>query len=124
MSAVDEALVRYGKRADLDATLAMANISMKPADFVASVGVIALVAGLVGLLFSAVRSLRSSSQPQVLPRGQIPRSTGKVGKRQRVTFADQLPDVLQLVTTALRSGYAMTQALGIGRRGGRGTGTK
>jgi tight adherence protein B len=28
-----------------------------------------------------------------------------------VAFADQLPEVLQLVTTALRSGYGLTQAL-------------
>jgi tight adherence protein B len=31
--------------------------------------------------------------------------------RRQAAFADQLPDVLQLITTALRSGYGITQAL-------------
>ena len=31
--------------------------------------------------------------------------------KRQTAFADQLPDVLQLVTTALRSGYGITQAL-------------
>ena len=31
--------------------------------------------------------------------------------KRQAAFADQLPDVLQLVTTALRSGYGLTQAL-------------
>ena len=31
--------------------------------------------------------------------------------KRRAAFADQLPEVLQLITTALRSGYGLTQAL-------------
>ena len=31
--------------------------------------------------------------------------------KRQAAFADQLPDVLQLVTTALRSGFGLTQAL-------------
>jgi tight adherence protein B len=31
--------------------------------------------------------------------------------KRQTAFADQLPDVLQLVTTALRSGYGITQAI-------------
>ena len=50
MSAVEEALERHGKRADLATALSVADISMQPGEFVAMVALVALVAGLVGLL--------------------------------------------------------------------------
>jgi hypothetical protein len=46
VSAIEEALERYGKRADLGTALAVADISTKPAEFVAMVAVVAVVAGL------------------------------------------------------------------------------
>jgi tight adherence protein B len=52
VSAIEEALERYGKRADLGNALAVADISMKPAEFVAMVAVVAVVAGLVGLVLA------------------------------------------------------------------------
>ena len=70
VSAVDEALEQHGKRADLGNALAMADISMKPAEFVAMVGVVAVVAGLVGLAlvgpFVALAVAGSSWLRQVL----------------------------------------------------------
>lgn len=108
VSAVDEALVRYGKRADLDASLAMANISMKPADFVATVGVVAVVAGLVGLVLGGpIIAILVATLVCLAVRFHVRRATAK----RRAAFADQLPEVLQLVTTALRSGFGITQAL-------------
>jgi tight adherence protein B len=108
MSAVEEALERHGKRADLATSLAVADIAMKPAEFVSIVVIVAVVAGLVGLLLGgpAVAAIVAL----VVCLG-VKMYVGRLKRTRRTTFADQLPDVLQLVTTALRSGYGITQAL-------------
>lgn len=108
MSAVDEALERYGKRADLGESLAMADIGMQPAEFVATVGVVAIVAGLVGLV--VVGPVIAILVVVVVCVG-VSAYVRRKREQRRAAFADQLPDVLQLVTTALRSGYGITQSL-------------
>lgn len=108
VSAVDDALERYGKRADLGTTLALADITMQPAEFVASVGVIAVVGGLVGLLVGG--PLVAVAIAAVICLG-VRFHVVRAKNQRRAAFADQLPEVLQLVTTALRSGYGITQAL-------------
>ena len=108
MSAIDEALERHGKRIDLATALAVADISAKPAEFVATVGVVAVVAGLVGVSLSGpLIGLLVVIAVCFAARFHVRRSEAK----RRMAFADQLPDVLQLVTTALRSGFGLTQAL-------------
>jgi tight adherence protein B len=107
-SAIEEALDRYGRNADLGTTLEVADISMKPGEFVAVVAFIAIIAGLVGLLLGGPLVGLLLSVAVCLGVG-IYVSHAKA-KRQ-AAFADQLPDVLQLVTTALRSGYGITQAV-------------
>jgi Flp pilus assembly protein TadB len=108
VSAIEDALERYGKRADLGTALAVADISMKPAEFVAMVAVVAVVAGLVGLtLAGPIVGVLVAILVCVAVRFYVRRSESK----QQTAFADQLPDVLQLVTTALRSGFGLTQAL-------------
>lgn len=108
MSAVDEALERHGKRADLATALAVADIAMKPAEFVAMVAVVAVVAGLVGLLLGGeLIALLVAMSVCFAVRFYVRHAKAK----RQAAFADQLPDVLQLVTTALRSGYGLTQAL-------------
>ena len=108
MSAVEEALERHGKRAELATALSVADISAQPGEFVAIVAVIALVAGLVGLVFGGpLIALLVAVLVCLAVRYYVRR---KKSKRQ-LAFADQLPDVLQLVTTALRSGYGISQAL-------------
>jgi tight adherence protein B len=108
MSAVEEALERHGKRADLATALAVADISMKPGEFVAMVALIAVVAGLVGLMFGGpLIALLLTAVVCLGVRVYVRRTKAK----RQAAFADQLPDVLQLVTTALRSGYGLTQAL-------------
>ena len=108
VSAIEEALERHGKRADLGNALAVADISIKPAEFVAVVGVIAFVAGLAGLALVGPLMGLLVAVSIVVAVGLYVRRTK--AKRQEA-FAEQLPDVLQLVTTALRSGYGITQAL-------------
>ena len=108
ISAVEEALERRGKRAELATALAVADISVNPAEFVALVAVVAVVAGLVGLLAGGpFVGLLVAFAVCLVVRVYVRRTTAK----RRAAFADQLPDVLQLVTTALRSGYGLTQAL-------------
>jgi tight adherence protein B len=108
MSAIEEALERHGKRTDLGTALAVADISAKPGEFVAMVGVVAVVAGFVGLaLAGPLVGLLVAIGVCFAARFHVRRSQAK----RRGAFADQLPDVLQLVTTALRSGFGLTQAL-------------
>jgi tight adherence protein B len=108
VSAIEDALERYGKRADLGNALAVADISMKPAEFVAVVAVVALVAGLVGLVVAGpIAGVLVAILICVAVRVYVRRAESK----RQAAFADQLPDVLQLVTTALRSGFGLTQAL-------------
>jgi len=108
ISAVEVALERGGKRAELSNALVVADISMKPAEFIATVAVVAIVAGLVGLLIGGpVLAVVVALAVCLVVRMYVSRTTAK----RQAAFADQLPDVLQLVTTALRSGYGLTQAL-------------
>ena len=108
MSAVEEVLERHGKRADLASALSVADISVQPGDFIARVGIAALVLGLVALLLGGpIIALLTATGVCFAVRFYVRRTKLK----RQTAFADQLPDVLQLVTTALRSGYGLTQAL-------------
>ena len=108
VSAIEEALERHGKRNDLGTALAVADISTTPAEFVAAVAGIAVVAGLVGLLLGGpVVALVLAASVCLAVKLYV----GRTKAKRQAAFADQLPDVLQLVTTALRSGYGITQAL-------------
>jgi tight adherence protein B len=108
VSAVDEALERHGKRAELATALVVADISMPPGQFVALVAMVALVAALVGLVIAGpLVALLVAAVVCLAVRFYVRRAKTK----RQVAFADQLPDVLQLLTTALRSGYGITQAL-------------
>jgi len=108
VTAIEEALERYGKRTDLGNALAVADISMKPAEFVAMVALVAVVAGLVGLLLAGpLLGLLVAFTLCLAVRFYVRRAEAK----RQAAFADQLPEVLQLVTTALRSGFGLTQAL-------------
>jgi len=108
MSAVEEALERHGKRDELATALVVADISMKPAEFVAMVAVVAIVSALVGLLLGGVLvAIGVALLVCLAVRFYVRRTKAK----RQAAFADQLPDVLQLVTTALRSGYGLSQAL-------------
>jgi tight adherence protein B len=75
---------------------------------VATVAIVALVAGLIGLFLGGVLvALLAAAVVCLGVRLYVRHSTTK----RQTAFADQLPDVLQLITTALRSGYGLTQAL-------------
>lgn len=108
VSAVEEALERHGKRDALATALVVADISMDPAEFVALVAAVAIVAGLVGLLLAGpIVGLLIAFAICFVVRFHVRR----IKTKRQSAFADQLPDVLQLVTTALRSGFGITQAI-------------
>ena len=95
-------------KGDLANSLSVADIGIKPGEFVALVGVVAAVVGLVGLLLGGpLLAVVSAAVVCLGARFYVQR---KKAKRQ-AAFADQMPDVLQLITTSLRSGYGFTQAL-------------
>ena len=106
-SAIEQALERHGKRADLGNALSVADISMKPAEFIAMVGIVAITGGLVGLLLGGpLLAVLVTAAVCLAVWIHVRRATTK----RRAAFADQLSDVLQLVTTALRSGHGINQA--------------
>jgi len=108
ISAVEEALERHGKRAELATALSVAHASAQPGAFVGTVALVALMAGLLGLLIGGpIVALLVALAVCLGVRFYVRRNKAK----RQAAFADQLPDVLQLVTTALRSGYGITQAL-------------
>ncbi len=108
ISAVEAALERRGRRDDLATTLAVANISMQPGEFIGLVGVVAVVGALVGLLLGGpVGAVLTAALVCVGATFYVRRAKAK----RQAAFAAQLPDVLQLVTTSLRSGFGLAQAL-------------
>lgn len=108
LSAVDEVLERRGQRAKFATTLAVAGISMQPGEFLGTVGIVALISGLVGLAFwGALMGLLIAAAVCASVRFYILHARAK----SQQAFADQLPDVLRLVTTGLLGGFGLTQAL-------------
>ena len=108
VTAIEAALERHGKRTSLATALAVADIGTKPEEFVAIVAIVAVVAGLVGLMIGGPLLGVCVAVALCLAVSSYVRHTK--AKRQ-AAFADQLPEVLQLVTTALRSGFGINQAL-------------
>jgi tight adherence protein B len=101
-------LEEIGRRGDLATHLSVADIGTKPGEFLALVAAAALVVGCVGLFLGG--PLLAVALATAVCWGVRFYVRHKKAKRQQA-FADQLPDVLQLVTTALRSGYGIMQAL-------------
>ena len=104
----DDVIDRSGARSGLAQMLDVANVSLRPSEFVVvtiagAIGVAALLLLLVGPLLGLVGFVAT---PLVARSVLTTRA-----QRRRQAFEEQLPDVLQLMTNALRSGYALPQAL-------------
>lgn len=104
----DDALDRSGRRTGLANALDVADIAIRPAEFVVvalcgavTVGAVFWWLGgpLLGLLGIPLTILGARSYVSI-----------RVSRR-RAAFEQQLPDVLQLITNALQSGFALPQAL-------------
>ena len=104
----DDVIDRSGARSGLAQMLDVANVSLRPSEFVVvtiagAIGVAALLLLLVGPLLGLIGFVATP----LVARSVL---TARVTRR-RQAFEEQLPDVLQLMTNALRSGYALPQAL-------------
>jgi tight adherence protein B len=115
LSMVDKAVRARGQRARVVEELDRAGLRMRPEEWVVlqvavvTVGAVllALVAGPVGVLAGAVLGWLAV---RMIVRSKI--------RRRAEKFADQLPDTLQLVAGALRTGFSLNQALaGVVREG-------
>jgi tight adherence protein B len=107
-AAADGYLERHNRRRTLAAALEAAAISLRPGEFIVLVGIATMVAGLAGLalggpLFGIVLVALVPLTARFV--------VGHLAERRREKFAEQLPDTLQLLTSTLRSGYALLQAL-------------
>ena len=107
-AAADGYLERRNQRRTLAAALEAASISLRPGEFIVLTGIATLVAGLAGLaLGGPLGGIVLVALVPLAARLVV----GHLAERRRQKFAEQLPDTLQLLTSTLRSGYALLQAL-------------
>jgi tight adherence protein B len=96
------------RRLSLDNVLEQAGVSMRAGELVVLVAVATVVAGLVGLLFGGLLAAVVLSGLTVFGA----RSAIVIMRhRRRKAFADQIDDLLQLLSGSLRAGHGMMQAL-------------
>ncbi|MFP3902104.1 MAG: VWA domain-containing protein [Acidimicrobiia bacterium] len=107
-SAADAFLERRGRRQGLAAALEIADISLRPGEFVVIVAAVTLIAALLGVVVAGPLGLVAALVLVPLGAWVI---VGRMGRRRRERFGDQLPDTLQLLTSSLRAGYGLLQGL-------------
>jgi tight adherence protein B len=107
-AAADGYLERHNQRRTLAAALESASISLRPGEFIVLTGIATLVAGLAGLTLGG---LLGGIVLAVLVPLAARLVVGRLAERRREKFGEQLPDTLQLLTSTLRSGYSLLQAL-------------
>ena len=103
---MDAFLDRRGKRQALAHALNLAGIVTEPGLFALRIVLASVVLAILGLLVGPVFALIGLVAPVIVAR-MVVKSKGR--KRQEA-FAAQLPDVLQLLITSLRSGHSLPQA--------------
>jgi tight adherence protein B len=107
-AAADGYLERHNQRRTLAAALEVASISLWPGEFIVLTAIATLVAGCAGL---ALGGLLGGIVLAALVPLAARLVVGRLAERRRKRFAELLPDTLQLLTSTLRSGYALLQAL-------------
>jgi len=103
---MDAFLDRRGKRQALANALNVAGIETEPGLFALRIVLATVVLAIVGLLFGPAFALIGLVAPVIVTL-MVVRSKGR---KRREAFAAQLPDVLQLLITSLRSGHSLPQA--------------
>jgi tight adherence protein B len=104
---MDAFLARRGKREDLAHALNLAGIETEPGQFALRVLLASVLLCIVGLLISPLAALIGLAVPAVVSRLAIKSK----GRKRQEAFATQLPEVLQLLISSLRSGHSLPQAL-------------
>jgi tight adherence protein B len=101
-------LVLAGRRRSLSAVLDAAGVAVRPGEAVMGALTFAVASGLVlGAITSAAVGLGVALLVPVLAVVLVQRRA----RRRQHAFAEQLPDVLVSISSALRAGYALSQAL-------------
>lgn len=105
----EEVARRRGVLGAINATLEQGNIPMSAGEAVTAVFGIALLGGLlVGLFtFSPVTGVATAGVVLLAAVGVI----RYIGNREKRRFEEQLPDTLTLLSTSLRAGYSLLQAV-------------
>jgi tight adherence protein B len=107
-AAADRALERRGRRRSLALTLEVAGIPWRSGDFVVVVLVVTAVVAAVGFLLAGVIGLAAGAIVVPLAARTI---LQRMVDRRRAKFAEFLPDSLQMLTSTLKSGFGILQAL-------------
>jgi tight adherence protein B len=106
----DDVLVRTGKRGGLAYALDVGAVALRPGEFV-----VLVVAGMVtaaAVLFALIGPIGALLGAVAVPFVSMAVVRTRIDRRRR-RFDEQLPDLLQLVVGALRSGFALPQALDV-----------
>jgi tight adherence protein B len=108
-SRAEEAARKRGFLAAINSTLEQGNIPLAAGEAIAAAFGLAAVAGLLTALFtlSPIPGLVVFIGAVVLVFAVI----SFIGKREKKRFEDQLPDTLTLLSTSLRAGYSLLQAV-------------
>jgi tight adherence protein B len=108
VDATDRALKRSAKSTKLTAALDTAGLSVRPGEFVLLILVAAIVGFLAGLAFGGpVGALGMVGLVALMSFGIVDLRI----HRRRAAFAESIPEVLQMITSGLRSGYGLMQAI-------------
>jgi tight adherence protein B len=93
----------------IDTALAQANLPLRPGEAIAGLIGISFVVGIIGGLFgrSLLVALIAAALTMVLGGMSVQYVAGK----ERSRFERQLPDTLNLISTSLRAGYSLLQAV-------------
>lgn len=105
---LERGMQRRGMARRLNLALERAGIALRPGEFVVLVGSASLTLATVGgLLFGGPAALALALL--IILAAKV--ALGVMASRRAAAFAEQLPDVLQLLAGSLRAGYGLVQAL-------------
>jgi tight adherence protein B len=103
---MNDFLERHGKRRGIAQALALADIATDPGQFALRVLLVSVVVGVLGLLISPILALVGIVVP-LATRTWVRMK----GTRRQAKFAEQLPDMLQLLIASMKSGFGLSQAM-------------
>jgi tight adherence protein B len=104
---MNDILERHGKRPRLAQALALAGISTDPGQFAVRVLVASLLAAVLGLLIAPWLGLVGLVMPPLAARAWV----SYKGSKRQGSFAEELPDTLQMLIASLRSGFGLNHSL-------------
>jgi tight adherence protein B len=108
-ASMDAFLERHGKRAGLAHALNLAEVRTEPGTFALRVLIVSILLGIGGAIITPWLGLVGLVVPSFAVRSWVAHK----GRQRRDKFSEQLPDVIQLLIASLRSGFGLTQALGV-----------